>query len=158
MTDSTYQDMPAEEITAVLTEALRQGLARILIEQDQGPLLGDEEIDARIELLEQENLTLKRRARHNDFAQLAEPLRAAGQILDITLPETIPSDLGRRAVDLFRDLKDIEGKALDGEDARREASPFVARFSAALVQSPATQLAFACQMIGSEYSDHLLAR
>ncbi|MCZ4262250.1 integrase [Limimaricola sp. G21655-S1] len=135
MTDSTYQDMPAEEITAVLTEALRQELGRILIEQDQGPLLGDEEIDARIELLEQENLTLKRRARHNDFAQVAEPLRAAAQVLGITLPETIPSDLGRRAVDLFRDLKDIEGKALDGVDARTEAAPLVARFSAAPVDT-----------------------
>ncbi|WP_067925568.1 MULTISPECIES: hypothetical protein [unclassified Sulfitobacter] len=63
MTDPIFQTMSPEEATALLTEALRRELACILFEQDRGPARSDGEIDALIELLEQEKLTLKRRAR-----------------------------------------------------------------------------------------------
>lgn len=129
MTDQIKQAMPGQEITALLTEAARQELGRITLQQDMGPELSDDEIDSRIELLEQDSLNLKRRARRNDFTAVAQPLRAAAGALGITLPATIPSDLGRRAADLIRELKDVEAKALDGEDARSAASPLVGRFS-----------------------------
>lgn len=133
MIDQTYQQMPAEEITLLLTEALRAELARILLQQDSGAILDDDAIDTRIALLEHESLSLKRRARSNDFTNVEQPLRKAAQALGIALPETLPNDLGRRAVDLIRELKDLEGRALDGEDARSAASPVVARFSTASV-------------------------
>jgi len=128
MTDQTYKQMSAEEIALLLTEALRAELARILLEQDTGAILDDDEIDARIALLEQENLTLKRRARRGDFAMVDQPLRKAADALGISLPATIPNDLGRRAVDLVREMKEIETKTLDGEDARAAAEAVVARF------------------------------
>ena len=114
MTDPTYHQIPAEEIALLLTEALRTELARILLEQDTGPIRDDEEIDARIALLEQENLELKRRARRGDFSEVEPKLRKAADALGISLPETIPNDLGRRVVDLVREMQEIET-----EDARR---------------------------------------
>lgn len=71
MTDPIFHTVSAEEATALLTEALRRELAPILLEQDHGPARSDDEIDARIDLLEQENLTLKRRARRGDFTKVA---------------------------------------------------------------------------------------
>jgi len=133
MTDQTYQQMPAEEIALLLTEALRAELARILLEQDTGAILDDDEIDARIALLEHENLTLKRRARRGDFSEVDHSLRKAADALGISLPATIPNDLGRRAVDLVREMKEIETKTLDGEDARAAAEPVVARFGSETV-------------------------
>ena len=131
MNESHGTTMPHEDGTAILTETLRHELGRILREQDLAPALDDDEIDARIERLEQENLTLKRRARRGDFAQVTQPIQSAASGLGINLPETLPNDLGRRAVDLIRELKDIEAQALDGEDARSVAGPIVNRFSSA---------------------------
>ena len=128
MTDPTYHQMPAEEIALLLTEALRAELARIPLEQDTGPIRDDEEIDARIALLEQENLELKRRARRGDFSTVEPKLRKAADALGISLPETIPNDLGRRVLDLVREMQEIETRTLDGEDARAAAAPVVARF------------------------------
>lgn len=128
MTDPTYKQMPAEEIALLLTETLRTELARILFEQDTGAGLDDDEIDARITRLEQENLTLKRRARRGDFSKVDHALRTAAETLGISLPASLPNDLGRRAVDLVREMQEIETKALDGEDARSAAAPVVARF------------------------------
>ncbi|SHJ07947.1 hypothetical protein SAMN04488012_104297 [Palleronia salina] len=133
MTDQTFQQMPAEEITLLLTESLRAELARIVLDQDTAAILEDDEIDARITLLEQETLTLKRRARRGDFSKVDDTLRQAADALGIRLPTTIPNDLGRRAVDLVRELKEIETSALDGEDARTTAAPVVARFGAETV-------------------------
>ena len=135
MTDPALQALPAEQITLMLTETLRQELARIVRQQDRGPALGDDEIDARIDCLEEESRQLRRRAGSQNYTDVAEPLRAAAEGLGISLPATIPNDLGRRAIDLIRDLKDVEGKSLDGEDARSVATPLVSRFTSAPVDT-----------------------
>ncbi|WP_333909698.1 DUF6538 domain-containing protein [Phaeobacter italicus] len=129
MTDPIKQAMSGQKITALLTEATRQELGRILFKQDQGAPLSDDAIDARIERLDQECTDLKRRARRNDYSAVTAPLRAAASAAGIELPEEIPQELGRQAVALFRELKEIEAKSLDGHDARSEAKSMVSTFT-----------------------------
>ncbi|MFZ3581409.1 DUF6538 domain-containing protein [Loktanella sp. DJP18] len=129
MTNPILQNAPAEEITLLLSDALRCELARILSEQDAGLALEEVSIELRIATLERENVELKQSARRNDYSAVEPQLRSAAQALGIDLPDAIPVNLGRRAIELFRDLKDVEAAAVDGSDARSLAAPLVARLS-----------------------------
>lgn len=129
MTDQTRQTTPTENIHVILKEILRAELARILCEQDHGPSFEDTQIDTLITRLDQRRADLKRSARRNDYSQVETGVREAASCVGLDLPEDLPNDLGRRAVNLVRDLLELEGNALDGEDARSEATPLVAQFS-----------------------------
>jgi integrase len=134
ISDPIYQRATAEEFSLLLTNTLRSALARILAEQHKGMPCDDDAIDARIAQLELENLNLKRAARRNDFSSVELDLRNAAKALGIDLPAAIPNDLGRRTIELIRELKDVEGQVLDGEDAHSAAAPLVARFTPASVE------------------------
>ena len=129
MTNPILHNAPAEDITLLLTDALRCELARILKEQDAGLTLEESAIELRITALERENVELKQSARRNDYSAVEPQLRNAASALGINLPDVIPVNLGRRAIELFRDLKDVEAGAIDGSDARSLAAPLVARLS-----------------------------
>lgn len=129
MTNPILHNAPAEDITLLLTDALRCELARILEEQDVGLTLEESAIELRITALERENVEMKQSARRNDYSIVEPQLRNAANALGIDLPDVIPVNLGRRAIELFRDLKDVEAGAIDGSDARSLAAPLVARLS-----------------------------
>jgi integrase len=118
-----------EKINAVLGEVLRGELAQIRCEQDQGPVLSDTEIEARITALEAQRAELRRDARRQDFSALEAPVTSAAQALNLKLSGPLPASLGRRAVDLVREIAELETGVLDGDDARTEALPLVERFS-----------------------------
>ncbi len=129
MTDQTRQAISPENIQVILKEILRTELARILYEQDSGPSFDDIEIDTIIARLEQRRMDLKRRARRSDYKEVETCLREAAISVGLDLPGDLPNDLGRRAVNLVRDLLEVEGNALDGEDVRSEAAPLLAQYS-----------------------------
>jgi hypothetical protein len=129
MNNPIYQNTPAEEISLLLSTTLRCELDRILSEQDAGFTLDDDAIEDRISALEQANAELRRSARRNDYSAVEPQLRCAAQAMGINLPDAIPVTLGRRALELFRDLKNVEAGAIDGGDARSLAEPLVARYS-----------------------------
>lgn len=114
MTDVALQTLPAEKIHVILTEVLRGELARILADQDKGLVLEDREIDDRIEMLDQRSRILKRAARRNDYSEITPQVREAAIKVGITLPASLPGDLGRRAVDLIR-VPETVGKILRDE-------------------------------------------
>ncbi|WP_415182736.1 hypothetical protein [Phaeovulum sp.] len=129
MTNKIGQSTPAEKIPVVLGEALRHKLARVILEQDIGPDLPDDEIDRRIEVLDQQSIDLKRDARRNDFTKVESTISTAAGKIGLPVQSPLSNDLGRRAIDLIRAIMDLEGKVLDGEDARAGARPLVAQFS-----------------------------
>jgi hypothetical protein len=129
MTDQTRQTIPTENIQVILKEILRGELASILRVQDNGPSFDDTGIDSLITRLDQRRADLKRSARRSDYGQVETEVREAATSVGFSLPADLPNDLGRRAVNLVRDLLELEGNALDGEDARSEATPLVAQYS-----------------------------
>ncbi|MFT6533912.1 MAG: integrase [Limimaricola cinnabarinus] len=135
MTETTLESMPEGKIHTILTELLRRTLARIIAEQDAGSGLSDADIDARIHRLEKDSVALKRMARRNDFAPIEPMVAEAAVACNIALGDSIPHDLGRRAVDLIRQLMDLEGRAADGEDARTIAEPLVGHHSTVSVDT-----------------------
>lgn len=129
MTEQTRQAIPTENIQVILKEILRGELTRILREQDTGRSFEDTEIDTLITRLDQRRGDLKRGARHSDYSQVETGVREAATSVGLNLPADLPNDLGRRAVNLVRDLLELEGNALDGEDARSEATSLVFQYS-----------------------------
>lgn len=51
----------------------------------------------------------------------------------MAVPTPLPAELGRPATSLIREIRRVEGQALDGEDARSLAAPLVERFSSGSV-------------------------
>jgi integrase len=133
MSDLHNPALTPEKINTILGEVLRGELVRILCEQDRGPVLSDAEIDARIAALEAQRNNLRRGARRQDFSALEAPVTAAARALNLELAGPLPAELGRRAVDLVREIAELEADVLDGGDARTEALPLVGRYSAAAV-------------------------
>ncbi len=133
MSDLNNPTLTPEKINALLGEVLRGELARILSEQDHGPVLSDAEIDRRIAALEARRNDLRRGARRQDFRALEAPVTGAARALNLEIAAPLPADLGRRAVDLVREIAELEADVLDGGDARTEALPLVGRYSAAAV-------------------------
>jgi hypothetical protein len=112
---------------------LRGELVRILCDQDHGPVLSDAEIDARIAALEAQRSDLRRGARRQDFSALEAQVMHAARVLNLELAAPLPAELGRRAIDLVREIAELEADVLDGGDARSEGLPLVGRYSAAAV-------------------------
>jgi len=135
MTEQTRQAIPTENIQVILKEILRGELTRILREQDTGRSFEDTEIDTLITRLDQRRVDLKRSARRSDYSQVETGVREAATSVGLNLPADLPNDLGRRAVNLVRDLLELEGNALDGEDARSEAASLVAQYSTQSVET-----------------------
>ena len=81
---------------ALLAEGLRAELERIIALQDAADLRADEEIDARIEALEEENKALRRLARRNEFGALEPWIADAARRVGTPAPSAIDPDLGRR--------------------------------------------------------------
>ncbi len=133
MNELNNPSLTAEKISAILSEALRGELARILLEQDQGAILSDAEIDERIADLERQSSALKRRARHQDFSGVETPVLAAARAINLMLAAPLPADLGRRATDLMREIHELEAEVLDGGDVRSNATALVERHSSATV-------------------------
>nr|WP_241484025.1 integrase [Ruegeria sp. ANG-R] len=103
---------------ALLTEALRAELARILIEQQSMGNMSDEDVDVRIEKLEAENKKLRRAARTEDWAGVQALLKQANGMISLSLPDPLSPDLGRQATSLKRRINDVESDVIEGDDVQ----------------------------------------
>ncbi|MEC8668530.1 MAG: integrase [Pseudomonadota bacterium] len=130
MTNTSATAITAEQIKVILSDILRAELNRIIDAQNAGEPIDDDELDLQIQSLTAQGDDMRHHARKNDFRLVDQIARDAAARLGITLPEDLPSSLGRRVTDLARDILDLEVKALDGYDAVTEAADSVARFSA----------------------------
>lgn len=129
MTNTSATAVTAEQIKVILSDILRAELNRIIDAQNAGEPIEDDELDLQIQSLTAQGDDMRHHARKNDFRLVDEIARDAAARLGITLPEDLPSSLGRRVTDLARDILDLEVKALDGYDAVTEAADSVTRFS-----------------------------
>jgi len=119
------QTMSAENVQVVLKELLRNELARIVREQDNGPPQDDNDVDILISKFDKQRLVFKENTRKRDYTHVEAGIRRTATSVGINLPSDLPHAIGRRALVLARDLLEIEVKTLDGEDARTEATPLV---------------------------------
>jgi hypothetical protein len=134
MRDLDMVGLSPAEIDAILAEALRRELVRIIERQDTANARSDTEIHARVAALEAEVSALRRAARRNDFAPVDAWSREAATSVSVAIPEDMPAALGRKALHLKADITTVEARVEDGEDALRLAQPLVAPFSAAPVE------------------------
>jgi len=116
------KEISTEDAQALLKEMLRHALKRILNEQCADRGLADCEIDGRIETLKEENRFLRQAMRQRDWTQAQTLLETAGHEISVGVPSPAPSDLGRRATSLKRQINEAEVDALDGEDIRVAAA------------------------------------
>jgi len=116
------KEISTEDARALLNEMLRQALKRVLNEQCADRGLSDCEIDGRIETLKEENRFLRQTMRQRDWTQAQTLLETAGHEISVGVPSPAPSDLGRRATSLKRQINEAEVEALDGEDIRVAAA------------------------------------
>ncbi len=105
MTELATKSLTAEAIRTILAEMLRRELRGILAEQAPPLRPTDVEIESRIEELQSEINRLRRDARRGDFHAVEEAVRDAAQAKAVSLPETIEPDVGRKAMDLVRDVR-----------------------------------------------------
>lgn len=133
MQDLNNQTLTEEKATVILGEMLRLELARILHDQDTAPIRSDAAIDALIAELEGRSSRLRRAARRNDFAQVEAPVVDAACAVGAPLQTPLQPSIGRRAIELAREILDIEANVLDGDDLRTAAATSVSRFSDASV-------------------------
>ncbi|WP_170408899.1 hypothetical protein [Ruegeria arenilitoris] len=103
---------------ALLNEALRVELARILAEQNSMGSLSDEDVDERIEKLEAENKKLRHAARCGNWEGVQKLLKKASKMISLALPNPLSRDLGRQAISLKRRINDVESEVADGDDVR----------------------------------------
>ncbi|UWQ20072.1 site-specific integrase [Jannaschia sp. W003] len=127
---------------ALLGEGARQIIAAMIDEQEAAAGRSDAEIDARIETLKAEAQSLGRAARRNRFDALRPWLDAAARGAGVALPEDLPTELGRQAAQVRRDLLEAEAEVEDGAAVEAACTPVVERFSEATVavfaQAPVT--------------------
>lgn len=119
------QDLSPADTKALLTEALRAELARILAEQSSMGSLTDEDADKRIEELEAENNRLRRAARRENWMEVQELLEKASSMIGLTLPGPLSPDLGRQVTTLKRRINDIESDVTEGDDIRTACRPLL---------------------------------
>lgn len=129
MNDLHNQTLTEEKATVILSEVLRRELARIIRDQDSAPLRSDAEIDDLIGDLEEQSSRLRRAARRNDFTRVEIPVVNAAAAVGTSLETPLQPSIGRRAVELAREILDIEANVLDGDDVRTAAATTVSRFS-----------------------------
>jgi hypothetical protein len=139
MTDPATNHLDTAQIRALLTEALRTEIARLLKAQDRAGDRSDTEIDARIERLEAENKRLRRAAQRNDFRDAISWLEPASRTTSLPLPGALSPNLGREVLRAMRTLGEIAIKVEEGEDAVHESAPLVARYSQAPVREFVTR-------------------
>ncbi len=116
--EQNTETLTAADTKALLTEVLRAELARILTEQNQAGYASDVELDLRIEKLEEENRMLRRAARGENWTSVQELLEKASQLIAISLPQPISTDMGRQALSLKKRLNDVEIDVIEGDDVR----------------------------------------
>ncbi len=135
MTTIHTSDLTAADTDMLLAQGLRRELQRITADQMTAASRTDAEIDARIETLEGEITRLKRAARRNDFAPVDAWSRDAARSVDLELEGEMDITLGRRALQMKREIAEIERQTEDGEDVKRLAGPLVAQVSGAPVDA-----------------------
>lgn len=133
MTELATKSLTAEAIRTVLAEMLRSALRGILAEQAAPLRPSNAEIEARIEALQSEINGLRRDARRGDLHAVDYTVRDAAMTKGVSLPESLAPDLGRKAMDLVRDLRTAQMQIEDGEEPTRVLAPLVATYSAAPV-------------------------
>ncbi len=139
MSGLNQQTMSAENVQVVLKELLRNELARIVREQDNGPAQDDNDVDILISKFDKQRVDFKENARKRDYTHVEAGVRRTATSVGINLPSDLPHAIGRRALVLARDLLEIEVKTLDGEDAGRGRrwtgkTPLVAQYSEQTVE------------------------
>ncbi|WP_170347770.1 hypothetical protein [Ruegeria atlantica] len=110
--------LPPADAKALLNEALRVELSRILAEQNSMGSLSNEDVNERIEKLEAENKKLRRAARRGNWEGVQELLKKASEMKSLALPNPLSPDLGRQAISLKWRINDIENDVADGDDVR----------------------------------------
>ncbi len=133
MTELATKSLTAGAIRTVLAEMLRRELRAILAEQAAPLRPTNKEIDARIEEFQSEINRLRRDARRGDFHAVEHAVRDAARAKVVSLPETLEPDLGRKAMDLVREVRNNQVQIENGEEPTSVLAPLVATFSAAPV-------------------------
>ncbi|WP_170374151.1 hypothetical protein [Ruegeria atlantica] len=110
--------LPPAHAKALLNEALRVELSRILAEQNSMGSLSNEDVDERIEKLEAENKKLRRAARRGNWEGVQELLKKASEMISLALPNPLSPDLGRQAISLKWLMNQVENDVADGDDLR----------------------------------------
>ncbi|WP_316635436.1 DUF6538 domain-containing protein [Ruegeria intermedia] len=123
--EKNTETLTAADTKALLTEVLRAELGRILAAQNQAGATSDAELDHRIAELEEENRMLRRAARSENWNSVQELLEKASQLIAISLPQPISSDLGRQASSLKRRINDVELDVIEGDDVRHASRSLI---------------------------------
>lgn len=134
LSEPEIEELKPEEIRVLITETLRLELGKIIEGQDTAAARSDEEIDSRIEALEEEIKRLRRASRRNDFDAAREWLAPAARTTAITPPNELPADVGREILGVMRQLVEVAVAVGDGEDAVSRSAPLVAPHSSASVK------------------------
>jgi hypothetical protein len=131
MIEQADSNTSGEQILTLLEEVLRAKLGRIVKNQDLGPALDDDAIDAKIDALEDKRTHLRRQANRGEFDGVEAGITEAARRLNMEINRPLAPKLGRRAVDLAREILALETQVLEGDDARSAAVSLVAPFSTA---------------------------
>ena len=114
MSELATKSLTAAETRVILAEVLRRELRGIFDEQAAILRPTDAQIEARIEELEKEINKLRRDARRDDFQAVDYAVRDAALTASVSLPATIEPALGRRAMDLTREIRTAQIQIEDG--------------------------------------------
>ncbi|MHA6267199.1 site-specific integrase [Aliiroseovarius sp. CAU 1755] len=114
----TKKILSPETTKAVLMEAMRSALSKMVDEESQAAPLSDADIDQRVAALEAENRRLRRAARNKQWGDVQTLLQKASALISVELPEPLPNDLGQRANTLERRLNDVKIAMDEGDDVR----------------------------------------
>ncbi|KDB02247.1 integrase [Defluviimonas sp. 20V17] len=134
LSEPAIEALKPEEIRVLITEALRLELGKIIDGQQAAAARSDEEIDSRIEALEEEIKRLRRASRRNDFDPAHEWLAPAARTTSVTPPSRLTTDVGREVLGVMRQLVEVAIAVEDGEDAVSRSAPLVAPYSSASVK------------------------
>lgn len=123
LSEPAIEELKPEEIRVLITEALRLELGKIIDGQQAAAARSDEEIDSRIEALEEEIKRLRRASRRNDFDPAREWLAPAARTTSVTPPSRLTADVGREVLGVMRQLVEVAIAVEDGDDAVSRSAP-----------------------------------
>ncbi len=82
----TKKNLSPETTKAVLMEAMRSELSKMVAEENQAGPISDEDIDQRVAALETENRRLRRAARNKQWDDVQTLLQRASALISADLP------------------------------------------------------------------------
>lgn len=110
---------------AMLTEALRAELQRLLVSESNLSKVPEPDLEARIAALEEENNSLRKAARRGDRTLIEGMVKAAAPLVGLSDPASVLEEIGRDPTALKRRINEVELDVPDGDATRQAAKPLM---------------------------------